>query len=309
MSQSVSVDTITDASYVSRVVSESLVAKGVLQKPVSLERHSVGGGVRDSKAVFLGKGAPGLVVIVSPSEFPGVVAEECRKAAEMRSLLGDLGAPILEPMDTGRIDRSTYAVLPYRRPLSQKRIIGRLDLLRMQRHICNWLLQVVQRHGAATDVARYQHALSALARLIAPQSPAAASLPSAQRHLASGRFLPRSTPMHGDIWKSNVLRGNSRSAPFTLIDWRGSRKDGFPIFDLIRAAQSFRLSARALSRQLRFHQAALGCQPEDLPVYLLGALGQCAEQLGEMPPALFQSMADDGVTRLSSALAVSTAAA
>lgn len=307
MGKARTVDIISDASYVSRLVGERLAAKGILEKPVSLERHSAGGGLPDSKVVFVSKGAPGLVVIVSPRQFPGIVAEECHKAAEMRSLLGELGAPILEPVDTGRIDRSTYAVLPYRRPLSQKRILGRLDLLRIQRHVCDWLLRIAERHGKEADASRYEKTLSVLTRVAAPDSPTAARLPSAQEHLRSGRFVPRSTPMHGDLWKANVLRGGRGSAPFTLIDWGGSAKDGFPVFDLIRAAQTFRLTPKALHGQLRRHRAALGCQLEDFPVYLLGALGHCAEHLGEMSPALFQAMADECVTRLWSALEAGTA--
>jgi hypothetical protein len=112
--------------------------------------------------------------------------------------------------------------------------------------------------------------------------------------------------MHGDIWKANVLRGGSGSAPFTLIDWRGSATDGFPIYDLIRAAQTFRLSPKALHGQLQFHRAALGCQPEDLVAYLMGALGYYAGRLGEMSPDAFRAMADACVTRLLSALEVAT---
>lgn len=306
MSQSGPVDSTSDVAYVSRVVGERLAAKGIVSEPVSLERHSVSGGVRDSKIVFVSKGAPGLVVVLSPRQFPSVVAEECHKAAQMRSLLGDLGAPILEPMDTGRIDRSTYAVLPYRRPLSRKRILGRLELLRMQRHVCDWLLRIAQRHSAETDISRYQSSLHALARVVAPGSPTAACLPSAESLLRSGRFVARSTPMHGDIWKANVLRGGSAAAPFTLIDWGGSARKGFPIYDLIRAAQTFRLSPKALHGQLQLHRAALGCQPQDLSLFLLGSLGYYAGRLGEMPPDLFRTMADECVTRLSAALAVGT---
>lgn len=306
MSQSGPVDATTDIAHISRLVGERLAAKGIVATPVSLERHSEGGGVRDSKVVFVSKGAPGLVVVVSPKQFPGVVAEECHKAAEMRLLLGDLGAPILEPMDTGRIDSSTYAVLPYRKPLSRRRILGRLDLLRMQRHVCDWLLRVARRHGAETDMARYRSSLSALARVISPDSAAAACLRSTESHLRSGRFVARSLPMHGDIWKANVLRGGSAAAPFTLIDWGGSAKDGFPIYDLIRAAQTFHLSPKALQAQLRLHRAALACQPEDLSAYLLGALGYYAGRLGEMPPDAFRALADECVTRLSAALEQAT---
>ena len=98
-----------------------------------------------------------------------------------------------------------------------------------------------------------------------------------------------------------MLRGNATTA-FTLVDWRGSTTDGFPVFDLMRVAESFDLSAKGLSRQLQRHRAALGCQVADLPLYLLGALGHYATHLGEMSLTLFQSMADECATRLSYAL-------
>lgn len=41
---------------------------------------------------------------------------------------------------------------------------------------------------------------------------------------------------------------------------------------------------------------------EDLPVYLLGALGHYAARLGEMPPAAFRAMSDRCVTCLSRGL-------
>jgi hypothetical protein len=132
-----------------------------------------------------------------------------------------------------------------------------------------------------------------------------ALLRTAEKRLSSGSFAPRTTPMHGDLWKGNVLHG-SGSTPFTLVDWRGAEIDGFPVFDLVRAASSFGLSPRGLRRELQLHQAALGCQAEDLPLYLLGALGHYALHRGEMPLDLLRTMIDDCVRRLTSALAAST---
>jgi hypothetical protein len=295
------VSTITDADYVSNFVGERLMAKGLLGSPVSLRRHTQGLEDPDSKLVFLSKGRHGFVVTVSPALFPEVVAEECRKAARMRSQLGDLGAPILEPLDTGRINASSYAVLPYRKPLSRRRGLSWLDRMWVRRHLLEWLLQVTQRGSAVCAASRYEVALQALGTVVATDSPTAALLRTAEQHMMSGKFAPRACPMHGDLWKGNVLHGAASTA-FTLVDWRGSESDGFPLFDLVRAAESFALSPRGLQRELQLHRAALRCQVEDLPLYLLGALGHYAAHLGEMSPALFRRMADDSVTRLLYAL-------
>jgi streptomycin 6-kinase len=152
-------------------------------------------------------------------------------------------------------------------------------------------------------MSRYEAALQALSATATADGPTAALLRTVEKHMASGRFAPRACPMHGDLWKGNVLHGAASTA-FTLVDWRGSEADGFPVFDLIRAAESFGLSPKALQRELQLHRAALRCQMQDLPLYLLGALGHYASHLGEMSRALFLRMADDSVTRLLSALEV-----
>jgi hypothetical protein len=301
MGHSSRVDTITDANYISNFVGERLTAKGILGSPIPLQRHLQGMDDPDSKLVFLSKGRHGFVVAVSPLLFPEVVAEECIKAAQMRSQLGDLGAPILEPLDTGRIQTSSYAVLPYRRPLSKRRGLKWLHRFWVQRHLLEWLLQVVQRRSAPCAVSRYEAALNALRTAIPADSPTATLLRTAETHLLSGRFVPLASPMHGDLWKGNVLHGVGTTT-FTLVDWRGSEIDGFPIFDLVRAAESFGLSPKVLCRELQHHRLALDCQMEDLPIYLLGALGHYAAHLGEMSPALFCTMADVCARHLLSAL-------
>lgn len=292
---------VVDPNYVSRFVGERLVAKGLLRAPVPLRRYCQGGEDPDSKLVFLSEAEPGFVVTVSPPQFPEVVAEECVKAAQMRLRLGDLAAPILEPLDTGRIQTSSYAVLPYRNSYSRRRGLRWIHRLWARHHVLEWLRQVTRRRSAACETTRYEASLQALGDKLPRGGPTAVLLRSADEHLRSGRFAPRAAPMHGDLWGGNVLRGTA-STPFTLVDWRGSTTDGFPLYDLIRAADSFGLSTRALRRELRQHRAALGCQVADLPLYLLGALGHYAMHLGEMSPALFQTMADRCATQLARAL-------
>jgi hypothetical protein len=302
MGHSRTVSTITDAAYISKIVGDRLIAKGLLESPLSLQRYSEGRmDDPDGKIVFVRKGRHGFVVAVSPPLFPDVVAEDCLKAAQMHSQLGGLGAPILEPLDTGRIDGSSYAVLPYRKPLSTHGGISWLDRMWLRRHLFEWLLQVAARRGGGCGLSRYEASLQSLSETVPANTATAALLRASEKHLRSGRFAPRTSPMHGDLWKGNVLHGAGSTA-FTLVDWRGSATHGFPTFDLIRAAASFELSPKALERELQLHRRVLGCQMEDLPLYLLGALGHYAAHLGEMAPERFQAMADECVERLSSAL-------
>lgn len=294
-------DALTDADYISSFVGQRLATRGLAHAPVSLRRYSQGPGVADSKLVFLSEGRHAFVVTISPALFPNIVAEEWLKAEQMRSHLGDLGTPILEPLDSGRIQTSSYVVVPYRKPLSTRLGLRWLDRIVVRRPLLLWLLQVAQRLSAACETSRYEASLQALRAIVCGDSATATLLREAGAYLESGRFEPRSSPMHGDIWKGNVLHG-AKTTPFTLVDWRGSETDGFPIFDLVHGASSFGLSPKALYRELQLHRAALGCQPEDLPLYLLGALGHYAARLSEMPLALFRKMSDDCVRLLSSGL-------
>ena len=133
---------VTDADYISSFIAETLQAKGLLRSPVPLRRYRQGGEDPDSKLVFISEGEPALVVTVSPPEFPDVVAEECLRAAQMRSRLGDLGGPVLEPLDTGRVQTSSYAVLPFRKSFSRRRVVQWIHRNWARHHVLEWLLQI-----------------------------------------------------------------------------------------------------------------------------------------------------------------------
>jgi hypothetical protein len=69
--------------------------------------------------------------------------------------------------------------------------------------------------------------------------------------------MPNYVLMHGDFWKGNILIAPKADFPaagtrwnerFVIIDWPGSITQGYAMFDLIRLAQSFRLSSNALKR-------------------------------------------------------------
>jgi hypothetical protein len=292
-----------DIDSISVLLGERLIAKGLLQPGLSLQQYCHGINNPDKKLIFLDKRRSRLAVMVSPPLFPNVVAEECLRAEEMRSHLGELATPIPEPLDSGRIRELSYAVLPYRAPLSRRRGLGRLDQMRVKRQLLDWLHQIAERRSAECGPSRYRDSLRALSLLVSRESATAALIRIAEEHLRSGRFAPRTAPMHGDLWRGNVLHG-AASPGFTVVDWRGSLVQGFPVFDLVRIAESFDLSSSSLGRELKRHQVALTCRVEDLPLYLLGALGHYAAHLGEMPPALFRAMADECVRRLGAALGI-----
>ncbi|WP_340315371.1 phosphotransferase [Rhizorhabdus argentea] len=219
----------------------------------------------------------------------------------MREVLGKDGDVLLQPFDTGRLADRSYAILPYRRPLSNRRLIGRLSEMRVRRPVLNWLTRIARDRHSVIDLAAYRNALHSLSRTAKPGWPPDELLSRCYARIGRPDFRPLGVPMHGDMWKGNVLRG-TKGAAFTLIDWRGSEVCGFPIFDLVSTASSFRLSPAALRRELKAHRAALHCIDDDLPVYLLGALGHYAAHLDHFPVQDFRAMAADFIGRLVDAI-------
>jgi hypothetical protein len=130
------------------------------------------------------------------------------------------------------------------------------------------------------------------------RGPAEAALASVQ----SGAFVPQSRIMHGDFWVGNVMLDPAGVRPFILIDWRGSNVDGFPIFDLVKFAQSSSLGRRALRAELGAHAERLGCDIGDTRSYLLAALGYIWIHLEQFPPERFLAMGENCLATLNNAL-------
>jgi hypothetical protein len=89
---------------------------------------------------------------------------------------------------------------------------------------------------------------------------------------------------------------------FMVIDWRGSQVDGFPIFDLVRFAESAGLSSKALRAELAQHAERLECGIGDTRDYLSAALGLIWANLDQFPPERFALMGTRNLQTLEAAL-------
>ncbi|WP_380873578.1 hypothetical protein ACFB49_42390 [Sphingomonas sp. DBB INV C78] len=252
--------------------------------------------VADSSLAFhLRASGQRSVLLVSPARFPNAIREDFDKAATMKAALGRLGDVILTPTDTGHILNSSFAVVPYRRPLFKAPGLSWADRRLMRGHVASWLENVAGTFRFC-GIERYQRAVETM-RDIAPQgSLTQQAAIAANRHLINGYFRPVTVPMHGDLWRGNVLRGKRGGPPLHLIDWGGSLVDGYPILDLLTMAGSFHIGPAALARELGKHYAKLECRSEDMLVYLMGGLGHLANNLGEFPIKRFHQLAENLVT-------------
>jgi len=237
------------------------------------------------------------ILHLSPAAFPDEVARGCEKARAFHARFGlEPASPILLPLHEGRHARRSYAILPYRLPHSQFPLIGRLQRARLRPSLLDWLAGLASL--ADTEVAlehrlgAYRDNLNALAELAQGVPLVRNAIGEALARLDGGAIEPQFVPMHGNLLAGNILSARNRdSYPFALIDWRASETSGYPIFDLIRFAHSYRLPARRLRGQLERHAQILGCAIDDTRVHLLAGIGHFAVHRGDMSIAALLEMA------------------
>jgi hypothetical protein len=254
------------------------------------------GSTSDGTSVYL-LGA--TVLKVSPRAFPNVIREMTQKAKLAREALGqDLGRVIPTPLSEWEAGGSTCALFEELAPVSSARLKRFMQVNRVKPHVLSWLRNVASIDGGVSSKAAL--CLEALA-----ECPDQALRDAADQGLARLRacdFVPKSRVMHGDFWIGNVMLDPSALRDFLVIDWRGSAVDGFPIFDLVKFAQSVKLPPYVLRRELAEHAERLECDIQDTRTYLLAALGYIWLNLEQFPPERFLVMAARNLDTLERAL-------
>ena len=247
-------------------------------------------GVADSTALYwVGQG---FLMHLSSETFPDVAAEEVAAMETARERLGAAGGAILDVPASGRIGARSFMLLPRCVPVAPGRVGGWLPRRRLRPKVLHWLRDLAALSEPANPAAaqKFTANLTALAELeqLSPDVRAAAE--AAVAEIAAGRMRPRFTPMHGDLWRGNILTAPGR--PFVVIDWRGSAMQGYGIFDLIRFGSSYGVGPAGLRSELLAHAAVLGIEPAQTRSVLLAALGHIALHLGEFPLERFVEMAE-----------------
>lgn len=236
------------------------------------------------------------VLQISPPAYPETVREAGERVRDFASAVGlALASAALLPIAEGYHLGRSFAILPYRSSFSSSRPIWWWQRSRVAPSVLDWLAGIAGRaevrNDSEADRTEYRRCLHALALQDGLDAAVRLQAEDTLHRLERGEFEPRTCPMHGDLWSGNVLRSPPGFAyAFSVIDWGSSQVRGFPIFDLIRFALSYRLSARQLSRELLRHAEVIGCSTSDTYGHLLAALGYFALNRGEMPLANFLGM-------------------
>lgn len=246
---------------------------------------------------------PVAVAIVSRPAAPTLIARGTAAAAQIRNLLGpELGGAIIAPLRYGMIDGRSYELLPWHTPLSESRVLGGWQRFRLKKALLNWLhdatAAAAAAHGAMTGAshAAFNGVLEHLESQAFVDGSIREMIVNARSRLSSGRWQPRHSFDHNDLWMGNVLLSRradvaeQRKCPFVLIDWAGANELGFGVYDLIRLSQSLRMSDGALDVELHRHARALHCEPIDLNGHLLAAMGRLHQNLEHFPEDAFVQM-------------------
>lgn len=251
------------------------------------------------------------VMLLSAHASPLGVEQAMLRAAAAKEVLGaGLAGPILDPISVDRLNGLSYALLSYCRPLSHSRAVGWSQKMLLGSAPYDWLLRVNDRTLSEVPSGKltssYLQPLQCMAGMARVREPLRAAATRAIARLEAGDWVPKSVLMHGDLWKGNILLKPSEtqlslkrsSESFAVIDWGGSLLCGYPIYDIVRLAQSFRLSARALRSEIIRHCTVLRCESIDAQSYLVAALGDLAKMLDRFPLDRYLVLADACFTGL-----------
>jgi len=264
--------------------------------------------VDDQTYKFLVRSSEGVsiaVVLCSPSISPDLIARGVRRASEAKKALGaELGRAVLEPISVGEIRGLSFAVLPYREPLSEKRLAGWLERKRIGPKVFHWLQGLTRQTmcdvSMADRHAKFIRPLGQLSELAGASDALRHAAADALDGLENDRWTPRHVLTHGDLWKGNLLLDEALG--FVVIDWPGSNIHGYAMYDLARLAESFGVKGDQFEDQVLAHCRLLDCDPRDAVSHLTAGLGHLSQNLEHFSMHRFLSMADECVRRVSSAV-------
>lgn len=273
--------------------------------------------VADATTKFLlsnPQGQAKAVVICSHAVAPDLVMRGVEAAKAIRELVGtQLGEAIIQPLGSGYVAGRSYVVLPWYRDFSSwkpRRVVQRFGITAP---LLRWLQQATAAAAASSghseEIARsFSTAIEHLSKQPFCTRELSLAVRASMDRLDSGKWSPRNSFDHNDLWLGNVLLRpprlgeNKTRYGFVVIDWAGANSSGYGIYDLLRLARSLKISDSTLRRQLMAHSKALQCSPEDTRGHLLACMGRLHQHMEWFPEDRYLSTFDACLRRLDRAL-------
>lgn len=273
--------------------------------------------VDDAQQVFVLSDSAGIeraVLHCSPLLDPDAVLRAVEHVRQMKKHLNArAGAFVVDVLAEGRLSGLSYCVSPFCYGLSKRRPLRWIQRSLIRPRIFAWLLDVVK--STVIDVApdRKDAAFAKpLQQLVACPGISSTLREHAERaleRLSSGAWKPRQVVMHGDFWRGNIMiRPSLHSFEWwpdraVIIDWASSLVHGYAIYDLVCMAESLKMSAKALRRELEQHCELLQCELSDSRCYLVAALAWLQLNRGFFQLERYQELAQECFFTLDRALA------
>lgn len=251
-------------------------------------------------ALTIDGAAGGLVILVSNPRFPQAVAEDVARARAVAEAASALVARhIVRPLATGAIDGRSWTAMARLSPMSENRLVRLVQKTLVAPQVTDWAADLaVSTRRDVTGQAEADRLFRAPLAEVAGHG----DVPTAMRRAAEGALATQplwTCAEHTDFWFGNVLfdpgwtRNPARLCDgFTVIDWRGSRDDGYPCADIMRfVGSTLKPGARRAEALLARYRAGTGLSRTEMGLYTLASLGRLAQALEEFPPERYAGMA------------------
>lgn len=246
---------------------------------------------------ILNQSEPCGVLIQSPPNYPLAAKESGIKATECAmELPPSLGNHIMTPFEISEIQGSSYGLYDYCFPLPEKGISFRYYRYFFSQSTINWVHRIAKESVTeATQSERKELFLDSLSELGSNQNLPHEIRAACQQGIETLQVNHQTKVVmsHGDLWIGNIhLHQETQKnffsyftrSKFKVIDWATANVRGFPVFDLVKLLDSWRVSKRLSRRELIRYSETINCKKEDLVYYTLAALGHIQKDLGHFPP-------------------------
>jgi hypothetical protein len=239
---------------------------------------------------------PKAFVLVSSTQKPNAIKSGHMKLCDLANKVGSkLAQNLLMPLEIGESNGLSYSIAAYHRPLHTTFLLKQIDNWRVRARLINWVIDVANitkvKANAVEAETQFIQPLLALSQ--------AKGLKQAHKNIAleaieaikNGTWRPCFVSAHNDLWRGNVL--SSDSAKFVLVDWDGVTLKGYAFYDLVRVADSFKLSKAKFQVALQQYCGVMACDTKQANYYLISAFAFLYSDLGNWQYERFLILLND----------------
>jgi thiamine kinase-like enzyme len=238
--------------------------------------------------------------IISPESNPEIIKKGNKQVELIKNIVSQkLSNTIVEPLYEGNIDGLSFAIWPYYQKLSNNRLLWHYQRKILTNKISSWLLDIANETSVTASYeqigSKFVDPLIYLSKIVQNNTFFQRIAHESLECFEDKDWRPINIVAHNDLWKGNILLEKSFpyiSGRFIVIDWSGSQVHGYPIYDLVRFAHSFKLSTCQFRQQLLNHCNILNCNIFQSRCYLVCSLASLSMNIDNFPLHRFIKLAE-----------------